>query len=87
MGKLKLDVETLQVEAFETATRPEERGTVRGAEHTYGWDCETYEHPWCGYQTYEFETCGVHPGGTGGSGSEPTAVNTCFYASCDGYTC
>jgi len=86
MGKLKLDLDRLRVESFDTAARPEARGTVRGAEHTYDTGCETFEHPWCGYQTHEFDTCGVHPG-TGGSGGEPTAVSTCFYASCDGYTC
>ncbi|HEU0055190.1 MAG TPA: hypothetical protein VFQ39_18515, partial [Longimicrobium sp.] len=31
MGKLKLSVDELRVESFHTATRPGERGTVRGA--------------------------------------------------------
>lgn len=87
MRKLKLQVEALRVDTFDTAALAEGRGTVRGAEHTYGWDCETIEHPWCGYQTYEFDTCGCHPGTTGSGSGGPTAVETCFYASCDGYTC
>jgi hypothetical protein len=88
MGKLKLDLDTLRVETFDTAARTEERGTVRGAEHTYDADCGTLEHPWCGYQTHEIAGCGNHSGtgGTGGSGN-PTAGDTCLYASCDGYTC
>lgn len=91
MRKLKLSLETLRVESFPTAAPPEGRGTVRAAEHTYGWDCETFEHPWCGYQTYEIPACGDHTGtGSGGTvGGNPSDCggNTCLYASCDGYTC
>jgi hypothetical protein len=87
MRKLKLNLEALRVDTFDTAARREGRGTVRAAEHTYGWDCETIEHPWCGYQTHEFPTCGDHTGTGGGTGTGPTQCDTCLYASCDGYTC
>jgi hypothetical protein len=87
MGKLKLDLDALRVESFDTAARAEERGTVRGAEHTFDSGCETFEHPWCGYQTNEYATCGDHTGTGGSGGGNPTAGDTCLYASCDGYTC
>jgi hypothetical protein len=77
-------VETLRVESFNTAARPDPRGTVRGAEDTFNADCDTNNN-WCTYQTYELPSCGGCTGGTGGGG--PTEVNTCFYASCDGYAC
>jgi len=86
MRKLKLDLDTLRVESFGTAASPDERGTVRGAEVTLNADCETWENAWCGYQTYEMQSCGGGcTGGTGGGGN--TAGDTCLYASCDGYTC
>ena len=85
MRKLKLAVDTLRVESFDTARRPDSRGTVRGAEDTFNVDCDT-NHNWCTYQTYELPSCG----GTCDCGTGGTAVtqcNTCFYASFDGYTC
>lgn len=86
MHKLKLDLDKLRVESFDTAKAGDARGTVRGAEATYDAGCQTWESPWCGYQTHEVGSCG---GGctTGGTGGGPTNVHTCFYASCDGYTC
>jgi hypothetical protein len=85
MRKLKLDLDVLRVESFGTAARPDARGTVRGAEATFNADCDTNNN-WCTYQTYELPSCGGGcTGGTGGG--DPTQVNTCFYASCDGYTC
>ena len=88
MRKLKLAVETLRVESFDTAARPAARGTVRGAEDTFHADCDT-NNMWCTYQTYEEPSCGGTcnscPGGT--TYTRPTECHTCFYASCDGYTC
>jgi len=85
MRKLKLDVEVLRVESFDTAGTEDSRGTVRAAEDTFNADCDT-NNAWCTYQTYELPSCGGSCGCTSGSGG-PTAVATCFYASCDGYTC
>ena len=92
MRKLKLDPEALHVQSFDTAAARAERGTVRGAEHTFGLDCETLEHPWCGYQTYEIPACGDHTGtggtgGTGGGNPSDCGGDTCLYVSCAGYTC
>ena len=87
MRKLMLDLDSLRVESFETDVPKDERGTVQGAEATYVTDCQTWESPWCGYQTYEVPSCGGGCTGTGGTGSYPTNVHTCFYASCDGHTC
>ena len=86
MRKLMLDPDALRVESFHADAEPEARGTVRGAEATLDTDCQTCESPWCGYQTYEVASCGGGCTGTGTSG-RPTEVHTCFYASCDGYTC
>lgn len=82
----KLRLETLRVESFPMDRAAEARGTVRGAEATLDAGCETWEAPWCGYQTVEFGSCGGGCTGTGGTGG-PTNAQTCFYASCDGYTC
>jgi hypothetical protein len=94
MRKLKLNLERLRVELFDTAVRPDERGTVRGAGATYNADCQTWENPWCGYQTYEVGSCGggctgigTGTGGTVGDNPSDCGGNTCLYASCDGYTC
>lgn len=87
MRKLKLEVETLRVESFDTAAAEERRGTVRGAEGTFDAECQTWENPWCGYQTVEVQSCGGGCTGTGGGHTAPTGCHTCFYASCDGYTC
>jgi hypothetical protein len=87
MRKLMLDLDTLRVESFEMDVPRDERGTVQGAEATVNADCQTWESPWCGYQTYEVASCGGGCTGTGGTGSYNTSVHTCFYASCDGYTC
>lgn len=35
MQKLKLDLDTLNVESFQTAQTPEERGTVQGNQDSY----------------------------------------------------
>lgn len=86
MRKLKLDVEALGVESFDTAAREEPRGTVRGAEDTFNADCDT-NNAWCTYQTYELPSCGGGCTGGTGTGGNPTQGNTCLYASCDGYTC
>lgn len=86
MRKLMLDLDTLRVESFQTDAPADARGTVRGAEATFNADCQTWEAPWCGYQTVEFGSCGGGCTGTG-TGGGPTNVATCFYASCDGYTC
>jgi hypothetical protein len=88
MRKLKLALETLQVESFNTAAAAEARGTVRGAEGTFNADCDTNNN-WCTYQTYELQSCGGTcncPGATD-TCPGPTERDTCFYASCDGYTC
>lgn len=87
MRKLMLDPDTLRVESFATDAPAEAHGTVRAAQATYNADCQTWEAPWCGYQTYEVASCGGGCTGTGGTGGDPTNVHTCFYASCDGYTC
>jgi hypothetical protein len=85
MRKLNLAIDSLAVESFDTAARPVARGTVNGAEDTFNADCDT-NNVWCTYQTYEVQSCG----GTcncGTGGTRATECNTCFYASCDGYTC
>jgi len=88
MRKLKLALEGLAVESFRTAARIEPPGTVRGAEATFDTACQTWESPWCGYQTYELRSCGgTCDCGTGGTGTGATQCDTCLYASCDGYTC
>lgn len=89
MRKLKLDLDTLRVESFGTAVPAESRGTVHGAAATYDAECQTWENPWCGWQTVEYGSCGggCTGTGTGGTGGNPTAGDTCLYASCDGYTC
>jgi hypothetical protein len=84
MRKRKLKLDSLRVESFATAAWPEARGTVRGAEATFNADCQTWEAPWCGYQTYEVASCGGGCTGTGGTGGNPTAGDTCLYASCGG---
>ncbi|HET7234479.1 MAG TPA: hypothetical protein VFJ16_30985 [Longimicrobium sp.] len=84
MRKLKLALETLRVESFDTAERPEARGTVQGAEDTFNADCDT-NNAWCTYQTNEVSCGGTCDCGTGGT--RITECATCFYASCDGYTC
>lgn len=90
MRKLVLDPDALRVESFPVAAEPEARGTVRGAAATLDTDCQTWESPWCGYQTYEVASCGGGCTGTStgtGTSGLPTEIHTCFYASCDGYTC
>ena len=87
MRKLTLAVESLRVESFDTAARPAARGTVRGAEDTFHAECDT-NNVWCTYQTSELPSCGgTCDCGTGGTYTRPTECHTCFYASCDGYTC
>lgn len=86
MRKLKLKLDTLRVESFATDIPAGAPGTVRAAQATFNADCQTWEAPWCGYQTYEVASCGGGCTGTGTGGTGPTNGDTCFYASCGG-TC
>lgn len=77
------------MDSFEADGSAAAAGTVRGAEATFDADCQTWENPWCGWQTVEVQSCGggCTGTGTGGTGGNPTNGDTCLYASCDGYTC
>lgn len=89
MRKLKLAVEGLKVESFETALRRDPRGTVRGAEDTLADPCAT-NNMWCTYNTDELPSCGgtCDCGGTGAACQTGyTNCSGCLYASCDGVTC
>lgn len=66
--KLRLDAETLRVEAFSVAEAPEpRRGTVEGYESSLGGDCAS--HSWsgpnvcfcCGGETMETACCWTDP--------------------------
>lgn len=66
MKKLRLDLDALAVDSFNTALPPGGRGTVRGAEPT-DVGCGTYDGT-C------YNTCG--------GPAYPTNGNTCYYLSC-----
>jgi hypothetical protein len=79
--KIRLDLESLIVESFVPAEKPEVRGTVRGYVSLYWEDCaesDTCPGNWpcdptqqsCGGTCYEYS---CHPGciGGGGGGSHP----------------
>ena len=89
MRKMRLQVDALLVESFDTAAMSGARGTVRGHASLYwedcyesetcpgaGWPCGQTEQS-CGGTCYEF-TC--HPGcggAGGGGGSHPGAGSPC----------
>jgi len=57
MAKIQLDLDSLQVESFDTTEMREERGTVRGQEGTM-------EQTWCGEESCD-GTCYTHCWGGG----------------------
>lgn len=57
MSKIRLQIESLEVESFDTVEAPQERGTVRGQEGTA-------QATWCGEESCD-GTCATHCWGGG----------------------
>ena len=59
MAKIKLDVDVLQVESFDTAPAVAARGTVHGQQLVGNptWGCETYRPEACTDGTYPAGSC------------------------------
>jgi hypothetical protein len=86
MRKMRLQVDALRVESFDTAAASPERGTVHGHASLYwedcyesetcpgaGWPCDPTDQS-CGGTCYEFTChpgCGGTAGGSGGSHGGP----------------
>lgn len=72
MHKLRLAVDDLRVESFDTTRAPEEKGTVFGVQATYWGEASCYDPTCVGFNTC---TCGESCGGTCGQA-------TCFLPRC-----
>jgi hypothetical protein len=84
MAKIKLDLDSLQIESFDTVAPPETHGTVRGHDGTE-------RQTWCGEESCD-GTCYTHCwGGCGDGGGEHgpsvtscTAILNCEYQPASG---
>ncbi|HYR09771.1 MAG TPA: hypothetical protein VEQ60_18490 [Longimicrobium sp.] len=100
MKKMKLELEQLAVDSFDTSAAPERRGTVYGRQVTDFTHCTCPGHPSCdGYDTCQGPTCDAFCTYTQGDPScditchgrftcEPSCDYTCpgYGATCE-YTC
>jgi hypothetical protein len=68
MAKIKLDLDALQIESFDTVATPKDRGTVRGQEGTE-------QYTWC--QESCAGTCGTHCWGACGPDEHGPTVTEC----------
>ena len=83
MNKLKLRLDDLQVDTFQTTSAPKQKGTVFGEQCT----CWTY----CGQNTCPgCPTCNASCNGSCDVSCNGSCAVTCdasCYGTCDGYTC
>lgn len=80
MKKLKLEIDALQVETFESAGLESERGTVRGLLTAYYELCypgDTWQQSCTCELTCNANTCYGCGGGSGGCTGGTTCPNTC----------
>ena len=87
MNKLKLQLEDLRVDSFDTTTAEKAKGTVFGEQCTCYTQCTC---PGCPTCDATCNTCDQSCNGTCAASCNGTCEWTCDYScggSCDGYTC
>jgi hypothetical protein len=88
MNTRKLSLEQLEVESFETASAPVDRGTVEGQQASAPYVCRTYEYCGCNDGISDLScmnTCyAAGSGCVGGTAQTCPQNNTCYGpATCD----
>jgi hypothetical protein len=92
MRKLKLQLDDLQIDSFDTTTPPKAKGTVFGEQCTCYTQCTCPGCPTC-YDSCN-GTCGASCNGTCGATCDASCYGSCDWTcdyscgdSCGGYTC